>query len=97
MHEKMWTENYCGECDAVLNALFDPDEFWSFKVGRVRCRECGAVTNPCNECFGTDIEKTVGCDNCPWANAEITDEMTEEEVKNAGNVPLMVMPEQQER
>lgn len=42
---KATTENYCGTatggCDNTLLAIFDSDEFWAFKVGPVRCPDCG--------------------------------------------------------
>ena len=34
----MMTENYCNDCDEVLNAVVDVDDFCDFKVGRIRCK-----------------------------------------------------------
>lgn len=93
---KATTENYCGTatggCDNALLAIFDSDEFWAFKVGPVRCPDCGEVNMPCNECFGTSIEDEFGCSNCPWKNARVTDAMTDEEFNNAGGNALPAMP-----
>lgn len=69
---RYFVENFCDECDAVLNAVFDYDRFWSFEVGRVKCTECGHVNVPCNECFGTDIMNIYGCLNCPWVKSVVS-------------------------
>jgi len=73
---EIMTENYCDDCDEVLNVPFDATDFWNFKVGRIRCK-CGCIVKPCNECFGTENHDT--CGNCPWENAEIKDAMTDKE------------------
>lgn len=72
---RYFAENFCDECDAVLDAVFDDERFWSFEVGRIKCAECGYVNVPCNECFGTDIKNVYGCLNCPWATAAVTTSM----------------------
>ncbi len=71
-----FTENFCDECDSVVNAAFDVERFWRYEVGRVRCPTCGAIVSPCNECFGTDIKDSVGCDECPWGASAISDAQT---------------------
>lgn len=75
------TENSCDGCDAALRGVFDEvqvDRFWAFKTGRIKCRECGAISRPCNECFGTDIKDFCSCVNCPWNAAEVVSCMNEE-------------------
>ena len=67
------TENFCDTCDAVVNVVFGVEDFWAFKVGRVRCPACGAVLMPCNECFGTDVSDKYGCAKCPWGDAAVSD------------------------
>lgn len=65
-------EDYCCECDGVINAECDCEDFNSHKAGRVRCPMCGAVNLPCNECADH-----TACNNCPYVNAKI---ITESEV-----------------
>ncbi len=67
------TENFCDECDSVVNAAFDVERFWRHEVGRVRCPTCGAVVAPCNECFGTDIQEKFGCGACPWRSSAVAE------------------------
>ena len=69
------TENFCSQCDNVLHAEFDANSFWNYEVGRVRCEECGTITLPCNECFGTDAHEKSECNECPWKNASVVDEL----------------------
>ena len=57
------TENYCDECDQVLHAAFDRNEFFDHKTGVVECPDCGKRVMPCNEC-----PDHANCDNCPWGN-----------------------------
>lgn len=66
-------ENYCDECDEVLHQVFDEGQFLSHKVGALICPNCGHVTMPCNEC-----ENHADCGNCPWANAEKSNTMSDE-------------------
>lgn len=76
------TENFCDRCGATLTVAVDGvnvDRFWSFKTGRIKCRECGFINRPCNECFGTDIKEFCSCMNCPWNTAEVLSCMTDEE------------------
>lgn len=69
---QMITENYC---DDVIHAVFDEDEFYSYKTGRIRC-SCGCVVVPCNECVDENGQH-YNCAECPWANAEIVDAMSD--------------------
>lgn len=73
----MMTENYCNDCDEVLNAVVDVRDFLDFKVGRIRCK-CGCVVLPCNECRDEN-GKHYDCGNCPYSNAKIVDAMTDDE------------------
>ena len=73
----MMTENYCDDCDEVLNAVVDVDDFYDFKVGRIRCK-CGCIVLPCNECRDENGEH-YDCGECPWSNAKIVDAMTDDE------------------
>ena len=68
---EMMTENYCDDCDDVLNAVFDEKEFWSHKVGLVKCM-CGCIVKPCNEC-----DNHYNCSHCPWEKAKVTKAMTD--------------------
>jgi len=36
-NSEMMTENFCGECDEVVHALFNTEDFYDHKVGRIRC------------------------------------------------------------
>lgn len=84
---EMVTENYCGECDNVVHAVFNIEDFYAFKVGLIRCNACGDgnghIVHPCNECYneetGTHYECGENCSTCPWKNAKVTDEMEEED------------------
>lgn len=67
------TENYCDECDEVLHQVFGRRAFFAHQVGALICPTCGHVTMPCNECEDHDA-----CDNCPWANAEESNTMSDE-------------------
>lgn len=73
MNRHILTENYCDECDEVLNQVFDYKAFRSHKVGALICPKCGHVTMPCNECEDHD-----GCGDCPWAKSERTVAMSDE-------------------
>ena len=75
--EEMITENYCDSCDGVIHAVFNAEDFYNFKVGRIRC-ECGTVMVPCNECLDENGQH-YKCSECPWKNAEIVDAMTDED------------------
>ena len=70
------TENFCDECDEVLNQVFDEKAFYAGKVGALICPKCGHVTMPCNEC-----EDRFNCEKCPWrrAKAKVSKAMTDEE------------------
>lgn len=57
----MLTENYCDECDEVVHAVFDEEDFYAHRIGTVLCPNCGHVIMPCNECENHDE-----CGNCPW-------------------------------
>ena len=85
--QKYVTENFCSRCDHVLNAVFEFDSFWKFKTGRVRCGECGEINSPCNECFGTNIQSSVGCNKCPWSDSEIAEDANVDDT-----VPTMAVP-----
>ncbi len=89
---KGMTENFCDQCDATLLAVFDMDRFWDFETGRIKCRECGAVNRPCNECFGTNIKDVVSCSNCPWNHAEAVESMTEIDYEQVSDSRYEVMP-----
>lgn len=67
------TEDYCDECDEVLNQVFDERQFFSYKVGALICPKCGHVTMPCNECEDHDA-----CGDCPWRKAKATKAMSDE-------------------
>lgn len=66
------SENFCDDCDNTVHAIFNIDDFNNHKVGRIRCK-CGCVVEPCNECESRD-----DCGDCPYKNAEIVDEMSDE-------------------
>ena len=68
------TENYCDECDNVVNQVFNDEDFYNHKVGLIKCPECGHIISPCNECDNND-----NCEECPWRKAKISDALTEEE------------------
>lgn len=67
------TENYCDECDEVLNQVFDKKAFFAGKVGALICPKCGHVMMPCNECEDHDA-----CGDCPWAKADKCVAMSDE-------------------
>lgn len=71
--DSILTENYCNDCDEVLNQVFDIDAFYEHKVGALICPKCGCVNMPCNECEDHD-----DCGNCPWANADRCVAMSDE-------------------
>lgn len=71
----MWMENYCDECDAVIDTRCRERDFWAHNVGRVRRPKCGAIMMPCNECARDTPLNERDCANCPWAEAEILDEI----------------------
>ena len=74
--EQYWmTENYCDGCDFVVHQVFNKDDFCEHKVGAVKCPECGTVIMPCNECD----EESQDCDNCPWKNSVVSDDMSDKE------------------
>lgn len=77
MTNKMITENYCNDCNNVVHAVFNFKDFYDFKFGRIRCK-CGCVIVPCNECIDKNGQH-YNCSKCPWKNAEIKDEMTDDE------------------
>lgn len=62
----MEMENYCTECDNVIDAECDEEDFFSHKVGRIKCPKCGTINRPCNECV-----EHWECWHCPWNNAEV--------------------------
>ena len=72
-------ENSCNNCDNdCVHTVFNLKDFWDYKVGRIRCKECGEIMLPCNECGGQDADgETLNCNRCPWKNAEIADEMSD--------------------
>lgn len=72
--KEMMTENYCDECDNVVHQIFDVEDFYNYKVGLIRCPECGNIVIPCNECDNNDK-----CEECPWNNAKVSDAITEVE------------------
>ena len=67
------TENFCDECDEVLNQVFDEKAFYAGKVGALICPKCGHVTMPCNECEAHDA-----CGDCPWAKSDRCVAMSDE-------------------
>ena len=69
----MMTENYCDECDAVVHAVFDEDDFYNHRVGTVKCPDCGETILPCNEC-----EDHSACSQCPWSGVPATEAMSDE-------------------
>ena len=69
----MLTENYCDECDEVVHAVFDDEDFRNHRVGSVKCPKCGHIIMPCNEC-----ENRAGCGNCPWASCHPEKAMSDE-------------------
>lgn len=75
MKKEMITENYCDNCDDVLHAVFDTEDFFDYKVGAVRCK-CGCVVMPCSDC---PLDHIRSCANCPYKNAKVVDAMTDEE------------------
>lgn len=64
------TENYCDECDEVLHAVFDIDDFESHHRGSIMCK-CGTVVMPCNECDDHGM-----CGDCPWKDSIATPAMS---------------------
>lgn len=77
--DKIITENYCDECGNQVHATFDKEDFYNFKVGLVRCSECGHIIKPCNECMDVNGEGYSSCANCPWTGAKVVDSATNEE------------------
>lgn len=74
MNKKMFmTENYCDECDDVLHAVFDIDDFESHHRGSIMCK-CGTVVMPCNECDDHGM-----CGDCPWRDSIPTPAMSDVE------------------
>lgn len=74
MAKKMiMTENYCDECDDVLHAVFDIDDFESHHRGSIMCK-CGTVVMPCNECDDHGM-----CGDCPWKDSIATPAMSDVE------------------
>lgn len=74
MAKKMiMTENYCDECDDVLHAVFDIDDFESHRLGSIMCK-CGTVVMPCNECEDHGM-----CGDCPWKDSIPTPAMSDVE------------------
>ena len=67
------TENYCDECDDVLHAVFDIDDFESHHRGSIMCK-CGTVVMPCNECEDHGM-----CGDCPWKDSIPTPAMSDVE------------------
>lgn len=67
------TENYCDECDDVLHAVFDIDDFESHRLGSIMCK-CGTVVMPCNECEDHGM-----CGDCPWKDSIPTPAMSDVE------------------
>lgn len=67
------TENYCDNCDEVLNQVFSTKAFYAGKVGALICPKCGHVTMPCNECEDHDA-----CGDCPWEKSERCVAMSDE-------------------
>lgn len=82
MSKMMLMENYCDYCDAVLHTVCDVEEFYAFKVGAIRCNECGGVHGhivmPCNECRDENGNH-YNCAECPWKNSKVLDTMSDEE------------------
>jgi len=77
MDNEMMLENYCDDCDDVLNVVVNAKDFYDFKVGRIRCK-CGCVVKPCNECLDENGQH-YNCSKCPWEKAKIVHPMTDEE------------------
>lgn len=71
----MRLEEYCSSCDTAVVCEVNSHLFWKFKVGRIRCKVCGAAFVPCNECFGSELHSQ--CDLCPWREAEIASPKSE--------------------
>ena len=69
----MMTENYCDECDEVVHAVFDEEDFYGHKVGTIRCPHCGNAIMPCNEC-----EDHSRCGECPWHGVRPTEALSDE-------------------
>lgn len=75
-------ENYCDECDEMVHTLVNEKDFYDFKVGRIRCPNCGAIIHPCNECLdenGQHYDCGINCKDCPWYKAKIVKPLTDEE------------------
>jgi hypothetical protein len=69
----MLLENYCDECDEVVHAVFNDDDFINHRIGTIRCPVCGSTILPCNECENHDM-----CSECPWDNVPPEDAMSDE-------------------
>ena len=67
------TENYCDECNEVVHAVFDEEDFRNHKVGTIKCPVCGETIFPCNEC-----EDHSACSSCPWFQTPSTEAMSDE-------------------
>ena len=72
--KEMMTENYCNGCDNVVHQIFNVEDFYNYKVGLIKCPECGTIIKPCNECDNND-----NCAECPWNMAKVSDPITDEE------------------
>lgn len=72
---EMLTENHCDGCDEYLHAVVDTEDFFAYKVGRIRC-SCGYISMPCNEC---PLDHIKDCPTCPYKDAEIVNAMSAQE------------------
>lgn len=75
---EMMTENYCDQCDEVLHAIVDVDDFREFKAGPVVCSSCGHVVMPCNECEA-ELDGEKNCHECPFRDVPPADPIPDEE------------------
>ena len=63
----MKTENFCSNCDSVLNGIVNQKDFYNHEIGKMICPECGKEVMPCNECE----EDHSKCRNCPYKKSKL--------------------------
>ena len=65
----MRTENFCSNCDTVINCEVDEKQFYDCEIGRMKCPNCGADVMPCNEC-DEDVKNYICGVICPYKKSE---------------------------
>ena len=63
---KVMTENTCDNCDELIHAAVNESDIINFKVGYVKCPNCGKKVLICNECYDEKVKGHYDCGNCPY-------------------------------